>query len=282
MRVLIGLFMLFLVGCASAPTPTAPPTNTPTETPTETPTDTPTVTPANLPDLIVSHAQNSLEPRMCFLPSSRMIIYAVIFNQGTGESGAFDVNINGQIVSSESLPAGESVELHAEFAPNSSQVAVEIDPQNTVAESDESNNTFTGMVMTFTPPAPCTPTATPTSETANLPDLMVIHAQNSVEPRRCFSSLSRTKNIVFVRNQGTVDSPAFEVSLNGEVVSSIDPLPAGAEIELQAEYGSTTTEIVVEIDPENVIAESDEGNNNFTAPVLILTPPMACTPTPTP
>jgi hypothetical protein len=185
MRNLTVLFvaLLILAGCASAPTSTPTPTatNTPTSTPTHTPTSTPTVNPTstptgsvtsmptetatttgNLPDLIVTRAQNSFEPRHCFSSLSRAKIIVFIYNQGLNQSGIFEVSINGEVVSStEALAPGDEIELQAEFGLNTTQIEVEIDPENAIAESDETNNTFTGVVLTLTPPAPCTPTPTP-------------------------------------------------------------------------------------------------------------------------
>jgi hypothetical protein len=156
MRNLIVLFVaLIMVGCASAPT------STPTHTSTEIPSDTPTAM-VNLPDLIVTRAQNSLEPRFCFGSYSQAKIIVFIHNQGIGQSGAFDVYINGEVVSyTESLPPDDEIELQADFGLSTTQIEVEIDPENLITESDESNNTFTGLVLTLTPPAPCTATPTP-------------------------------------------------------------------------------------------------------------------------
>lgn len=113
-----------------------------------------------LPDLTVQFARNDLYPN-CWSPTiTRHVIRVTLFNVGGGDAGAFEVSIDTETVTVAGLAAGATIEVMIEYRAGASIAAIIVDPQNNVAESDETNNQYTPTIYTFTPPPPC-PTATP-------------------------------------------------------------------------------------------------------------------------
>lgn len=155
------------MGVAKPPTKTRTPTPTSTKTPTATPTTYgpppgPTATPGgNPPDLIVQ-AMYLAGNQNCFGPGFQLGIRVYLQNIGTGNAGAFVVDVNGaQQTVSGGLAAGQTTSLwfngHNYMAPNNTYV----DVTNLVVESNESNNSLSQILPEPTPPPNCTPTPTP-------------------------------------------------------------------------------------------------------------------------
>lgn len=92
-------------------------------------------------------------------------------NQGAGDAGPFDVSVNDEFgARSTGLNSGaseclETIHPAYGFTP----VTVMADSSNEVAESNEGNNTWTGMVPLPTPPLLCAATPTPTLTATALP-----------------------------------------------------------------------------------------------------------------
>ena len=61
------------------------------------------------------------------------------------------------------LGAGQGMELYFPLASPSATYNVTVDPQNTIPEINEDNNTFSYLAITPTPPALCTPTSVTSS-----------------------------------------------------------------------------------------------------------------------
>jgi hypothetical protein len=108
----------------------------------------------------------------------------------------------------------------------------------------------------------------------SLPDLTVIHAQNTLYPT-CMGACSDYVIMATIENQGSTDAPAFDLLLN-EVRVHSEGIPAGQQITITAPLVSSTIRIV--IDPDNAILERDENNNSLTMSALRLTPPLPCQP----
>ena len=128
--------------------------------------------------------------------------------------------------------------------------------------------------------AGCAPTATAR------PDLTV-RAQTSVAPPVCYDSHSRIGALVTVTNSGGADAGPFMVEVNAIWQAVPEGLKAGQSKSLwfdKVSFGLAWTQMNVRVDPADQVAESDELNNTFTAPVMTLTPPLPCptmTPAPT-
>lgn len=119
-----------------------------------------------------------------------------------------------------------------------------------------------------------TPTVVP------LPDLTIPHARTSLTPPLCLGSHSKAGALVYIANVGTADSGAFVVNVN-DVEQTVEGLPAGESRQLWFDQaGQTWLDIRVTVDVDEQVAESSEDNNAFVAPVVTLTPPVPCTPTP--
>lgn len=120
----------------------------------------------NLPNLRVLSARNSYIPTDCWIidGGNEHVMWIEIINDGTLDVGMFHVRFNGNDVPIANLKASEHYKLELLFKTND-PVVVKVDPLNNVQESNETDNVFYGMILTFTPPPNCTqtPTAIPTS-----------------------------------------------------------------------------------------------------------------------
>ena len=131
-----------------------------------------TVTPGNnlLPDLKLGTMTITLEDPSCLKPSGNVMgIRVPVVNQGQAAATSFTVQVNDAQQSVNGLGVGEMVIL---FFPGSwYQVTAIVDPNFMIAESDESNNSFTGMLPIPTAPLPCTvtPTFTPSPTPTGTP-----------------------------------------------------------------------------------------------------------------
>jgi hypothetical protein len=144
------------------PTPTGTGTGTPTATATATGTRTGTPTPAALPDLAIDMVRIELQVISCLSPGNPLGVRVFFDNIGQAASGSFVVNVNGATQTVNGLPANAGQALF--FPGITNPVTVTLDSTGLVTESDEANNTFSGMVPVPTPPLPCTatPSLTPT------------------------------------------------------------------------------------------------------------------------
>jgi subtilase family serine protease len=117
-----------------------------------------------------------------------------------------------------------------------------------------------------------------TTLSAILPDLAVIHAQNTLYPTTCMGACSDYVLLAIIENKGSADAPAFDVMFNGERVHS-ESIPAGQRITLTTPISDpVSSTISVVIDPDNAILERDETNNRLTTITMTLTPPLPCQP----
>lgn len=156
----------------------APPTNTPTATPSQTPsntptkTPTPTITPTRTP---TQQPKPDLVPNpLVFTPVSGNALYAEADmsinwsykNIGGAEAGPHRVDVwigSKQMIAYpfDWLGAGQTDGFATWYehwdTPGTFTVKIVVDPSNQVAESNETNNTWTGQVTWLTPPPPETP-----------------------------------------------------------------------------------------------------------------------------
>ncbi|HLO27694.1 MAG TPA: CARDB domain-containing protein [Anaerolineales bacterium] len=118
----------------------------------------------NLPDLVISSVYLGMQgipgnSSNCVSAYAPYEIRAIIENRGTAP--AADVLVVEQSsrhqVQIGTLPASQSTEIQIPLTPGGSYVVV-ADPQNLVAESNESNNVYSYLAPTPTPPALCPPT----------------------------------------------------------------------------------------------------------------------------
>ncbi|HSF80184.1 MAG TPA: CARDB domain-containing protein [Anaerolineales bacterium] len=118
---------------------------------------------SSLPDLVVSNVTLGMQgvPRnwtQCVPAYGPYVIQAMIRNQGNADTydiSVVELSTDNHLTIGE-LGAGQSVELY--FPPTSADATynVVVDPQNTIPESSENNNTFSYLTITPTPPALCT------------------------------------------------------------------------------------------------------------------------------
>lgn len=146
---------------------------------------TPTLTPvSNLPDLKIMEMRYELQNPGCLLPPPGNVFGVRVWvrNQGQGAAGSFTVQVNEAQQSVDGLGIGETAVLF--FPGMSSTVTAIVDATAAVTESDESNNSFAGMLAIPTPPPPCAvpPTFTPSPTPSTLigPYAVVLVASSDV------------------------------------------------------------------------------------------------------
>ncbi|MEM8857704.1 MAG: PQQ-dependent sugar dehydrogenase [Chloroflexota bacterium] len=84
---------------------------------------------------------------------------------------------------------------------------------------------------------------------------------------------------VLVSNEGSLPVGPFEISVNDEVIVFEDQIVPGDRTSVWFDQSQPA---VVMVDPNNLIAETDESNNLFNQQIPVPTPPVDCTPTPEP
>jgi hypothetical protein len=111
----------------------------------------------SLPDLSAV-ARTSLYPFNCFTPGSRPGTLVTVENRGQADAPSFQIAVGDSVQTVDGLAAGQSeVVFFSDVLEGDTpgQFEVKVDPENTVAESNEQNNTYSGYVATLTPPVPC-------------------------------------------------------------------------------------------------------------------------------
>jgi hypothetical protein len=127
-----------------------------------------TLTPGSdlLPDLKLGPMSLTLQDPTCLKPSGNVMgVKVPVTNQGQAAATSFTVQVNEAQQSVNGLSVGETIIL---FFPGSwYQVTALVDPNFMIAESDESNNSYSGWLPIPTAPLPCpvTPTFTPSPTT---------------------------------------------------------------------------------------------------------------------
>jgi subtilase family serine protease len=130
-------------------------------------------------------------------------------------------------------------------------VTVQVDPNNTIAESNENNNEVTG----------------PMRDPSTLPDLVI----QKVDIQQTKVTPVEVKVTVRVKNQGKVDAPAYDVAV-WEQETPGQPLQFGGLPGLKAGQSydldfntqpahADPAKYIAEVDPQNKILEADENNN---------------------
>ena len=125
---------------------------------------------SSLPDLVVSNVNLGMQGvptnwMECIPTYGPLEIRAMI--QNLGQATAYNITVvelsSGTNLTIGELGAGQGMELYFPITSANATYNVVVDPQNTIAESDEGNNTFSYFAITPTPPALCTPTSAPSS-----------------------------------------------------------------------------------------------------------------------
>ncbi|MCC7019701.1 MAG: hypothetical protein IT332_08095 [Ardenticatenales bacterium] len=162
---------------------------------------------------------------------------------------------------------------------------IDVDPDNRIAESDETNNRVPVHIPPELPPPACTPgpapTATPTP--APLPNLRGWARWWIDLPEGCIPTdrpVPPFYSEVTVYNDGGAAAGAFDTVAEppGAQRWAFEALPAGASY---SRGPSLLTFYRAAIDPDNRVTESDERDNDIYVPVPTM-PPYCPTATPTP
>ena len=123
---------------------------------------------SSLPDLVVSTVylgmQNVADNWTGCIPNyGPFEIRAMIRNLGDAHS--YNISVaelsSGTHLTIGELGADQGMELYLPISSASAAYSIVVDPQNAIPESNESNNTFSYLAITPTPPVLCTPVSTP-------------------------------------------------------------------------------------------------------------------------
>jgi hypothetical protein len=300
---------------ATAKYATPTPTSTKTPTITETWTDTATIheTPSGaLPDLIISSAHISSKDGLidgCRTAGYSPQLSVTVRNNGDADAGSFVVDVNGTQLTVDGLAAAASTTLWFSRFGN---LTITADFYDSVAESDEGNNTYSYFFPTVTPPPLCTSTRTPatptltdtptwtdtptitdtsvptvtdtvrpspTSTSKVLPDL-VISSVDYTSPGydgQCLIGGYNPRLRVKVSNIGIGDAGPFVVDVNGTQLS-VGGLAAGEDLIL---WFNRIGNLTITADINNSVLESNESNNVTTFNSPTPSRPPDCTFTPT-
>lgn len=215
---------------------------------------------ARLPDLTIVSV---LPDPSVAQPGDTAKITVVVGNDGDRDVASSEVamTIGGKAVASlplKNLPIDRTTTLIFEYTipenmpEGTLNIVATVDPENSIAEKDETNNTGTGSMKVE----------------IKLPDL-TIHA---VTPNSSVVEPGETVTIdVALGNDGDKGVSATEVSLmvDGEVIGSkpVGNLPAGGSTTISYTYTvpedkpTGTMEVIATVDPGNLIRESNEDNN---------------------
>jgi len=130
----------------------------------------------------------------------------------------------------------------------------------------------------------CSPvvTALPTSDGLTLPDLVVsyINVAQVDENGRCLAGYKISATIL---NQGQASAANVEAveKTTGQTIV-IDSLDAGQSKTVYLSTSPTSGNYIVVVDPQNLISESNETNNNLSFLAPTPTPVLECMKSPTP
>ncbi|MBE1577603.1 CARDB domain-containing protein [Amycolatopsis roodepoortensis] len=222
-------------------------------------------TPAPNPDLVVTGTtwtpSNPTE-------TSRLAVSATVKNTGTANAAATTVNVSlgGTVVGDaavRALAAGESatVTVDAGTRPQGTYtVAATADPAGTVAEQDETNNTYTSPTSLVVAQAPG-------------PDLEVIGITSNPPNPAAGSAVSFT---VAVRNRGTsaAGTSVTRLAVGGTTLTgATGAIEAGATANVAisgtwtaADGGATLTATA---DADGTVTETNESNNSLSRAIVV-------------
>ena len=131
--------------------------------------------------------------------------------------------------------------------------------------------------VTRTPTRTPTPSITPTGGPGNRPDLVITSIVfDGGTPVTCGAPPTNMGDRVYLRNNGNVNAGSFVVTLNGNR-QTVSGLAAGQTTSVL--FNVTVMSASATVDADNQVAESNEGNNTFTASLPVPTSPPTCTPT---
>jgi len=269
---------------------------------------------SSLPDLVVSNVYLGMQGvptdwAECIPNYGPFEIRAMIRN--LGPTPAYNISVielsSGTSLTVGELGAGQGMELYFPLASPNATYTVTVDPQNTIPESNEGNNTFSYLAITPTPPALCTPQSNPlpnlsttiptaygtstnatSASASSFPDLIVSNVYLGMQGvasnwTECIPTYGAFEIRAMIRNLG--QATAYNISvveLSSGTNLSIGELRSSQGMEMYFPISSTSASYNVAVDPQNTIPENNEGNNTFSYFAITPTPPVLCTPPTTP
>lgn len=132
----------------------------------------------------------------------------------------------------------------------------------------------------ITPADASGPGSTVVNELA-LPDLIVKHVYLNMRGYQggCVAEYEPVVVVACVQNQGQGDAAPLAVAVDGQEGARSQVLRAGETQCLETNAGASggaDAQITIQVDPDNVVVESDENNNSWSGAVPLPTPPARC------
>jgi CARDB len=135
-------------------------------------------------------------------------------------------------------------------------------------------------------PAINTETAKPGDNRLALPDLVIPYVTIAmqgvpVDTTECVTAYSPYELRVMIENRGNAQATNIQVyELSTRYTINISELPAGQRVEVIIPAGSPDGAYQLSVDPQNMISETNEGNNTAEYLAVTPTPPILCPSTP--
>jgi hypothetical protein len=247
----------------------------------------PTITPSPLPDLTISNVYLGMQgipgnPTTCIPNYAPFEIRVTVLNRGQIQAVSIPVTevSTGTQLTIGLLRAGESTEIYFPATLSGGTYNFVVDPQNIIPELNESNNVFSYLPITPTPPVICTPVVTPSL----LPDLAISNVYLGMQgipgsPTTCISDYAPFEVRVTIQNRGLAQAVSISVTeVSTGTQRTIGLLSAGQSTEIYFPGGLSGGTYNFVIDSQNTIPEIDESNNMFSYLPITPTPPVICTP----
>ncbi len=231
------------------------------------------------------------------------VLRVCVINRGDQPAGPFSVAAGGCVAGIpewqvDGLAPGASVCLEATEQPSWwTPCQVFVDSYNQVAEPDEEDNTWSGVVPLPTQPALCTVTATPTATFTATPsvtptsaaaDLRIAGVGISLRGYDgvCITEITDLVMRACIVNDGGTDAGPFSILAGGCVTPQeqwrVAGLAAGETVCVEsASAAGWAQSCDILADAFNEVPERDESNNRWSGLLPVPTLPPWCTPTAT-
>lgn len=140
--------------------------------------------------------------------------------------------------------------------------------------------------QTVSPPAFNVGTDEPGDNLSALPDLAISFVNIAmqgvpVDTSECVTAYAPLELRAIIENRGIAQATNIQVvELSTGYSLQISELPAGHRMEVIIPAGSPNGAYQISIDPQNLVPETDEGNNTAEYIAITPTPPILCTSTP--
>jgi photosystem II stability/assembly factor-like uncharacterized protein len=198
-----------------------------------------------LPDLTIVQTQIELQNTSCLMPGDVMGVRVWIKNNGQAAAGSFVVRVNNIDQTVSGLDVGSTTALF--FPTTLNPVSVMVDANNSVTESNETNNAQSQMVPIPTPPLPCV--------TASDLEQNIVNALNTKNFDAARSMMGSTFGFAFWQSQGISVTPDQAIQqLQTSYIGASTVLVPDSNKDLKALLDGTDPYAIMNLDPAKSLA----------------------------